>query len=257
MDSLHVVTSRGPVSLIGRLNCATPRPSLLVIGGAFPPADFQHELVDRYLGANVLIGRLPGMDAPWLQDRSPETASAAFDEAIARLLPNDPLVVYGISTGCLVSLGLKAPNLVHHILDEPFFSTAGLWPVVEPFRRRLEKNPENQMLREFLWSYFGLSGTEFVDRPYSHLIDGLRTPADAVVGGALLEPEREMPGWPSLTSSSDRATLMANPLVTLHVGPESYGHVFGLTEPGQAKIGELTLRALRAAASTLAARERA
>ena len=250
MDSLHVATSHGPVALVGRLHVKA-RPLLLVIGGVFPPREFKDELVDAYPGATVLINRLPGMGAPWQANSRPETVAAALDEALARLVPNDPIVAHGVSTGCLVSLRLKAPNVVHHILEEPFFSTAELWPVVEIFRRQLAEREDSQKLAEFLWEFFGLSATEFPGRSHRDLIDQLGVPADVVVGGAPLEPQRRMDGWPSLTSLADRRLLAANSLVTLHEDINNFGHDFGLMAPGRAKIAALTLRALHASVAKL------
>lgn len=250
MDSLHVVTSRGALSLVGRLQ-ASPRPALLVIGGAFAPTLFKHEFVDRYLGATVLVGRLPGMDSPWLSEPGPEGVAAAFDEAVARLLPTAPVVVYGISTGCLVSARMKASNIVHQVMEEPFFSTAELWPIVEMFRDRIRGLSQPRGLQEFLWEFFGLGETSFPGRCHRHLINEISVPTDVVVGGIPLEPERIMDGWPSLTSVIDRQLLAANPLVTLHDDGNKFGHAFGLSQPGMTKIDKLVLGALRTAVASL------
>lgn len=248
MDSLHVVTSHGPLSLIGRLH-VTGRPTLLIVGGAFAPTGFKHDVADKYLGANVLVGRLPGIDAPWLHDQTLETLTAAFDEVLQRLVPGSPVVAHGVSTGCLVTMGLKSSNVFHHILEEPFLSTGGLWPIVEHFRDHLTNNPGNQKLRKFLWNFFGLSETEFEGRSYDHLLDDLKAPVDVIVGSLPLEPERTMDGWPSLTGSYDRERLLAHRLVTFCVAGGESGHGFGLTAPGRKELAAITLKALYAAAA--------
>ncbi len=253
MDRLVVETSHGTLYLVGRLHAGSARPTLLVVTGAFPPRDYRHEIIDDYPGVNVLVGSLPGMDAPFLNRQSQESYSAAFDEMIARLAPRDPLIAYGISTGSLVTLGMKSPNLRHHIVEEPFDSTVGLWPVVDNFRKNLVLFADNPWLRDFLWNLFGLTADTLEDRDYSALLSGIRQTADVLVGAEPLEPERDFDGWPSLTSARARALLAANPKVALHVGPPGSGHGYGTLEEGRRAVGALVLKALHAAARDLQA----
>ena len=80
MNRLAVQTSHGALHFVGRLHAAQ-RPTLLVIPGVFPLPDYRHEIVDDYVGVNVLVANLPGMDVDWLATPRPQDYSAAFDEA--------------------------------------------------------------------------------------------------------------------------------------------------------------------------------
>ncbi|HEV7384703.1 MAG TPA: hypothetical protein VGN89_07470, partial [Phenylobacterium sp.] len=141
MDRLIVQTSFGPLHVVGRLYAKLCRPALLAIGGAFPPEDFLHDLVDKHPGASVIVGTIPGMRSPSFEPHRVANYSAAFDELIEGLLPTQPVVAYGVSTGCLVTLGLQAPNVVRQVAQEPFLNTRDLWPFIANSRDRLARNP--------------------------------------------------------------------------------------------------------------------
>src|SRR5258708_4666854 len=156
MDRLIVQTSFGPLHVVGRLYADRRRPALLAVGGAFPPDDFLHDLVDKHPHANVIVGTLPGMHSPAFDFHRPADYAAAFDELIGALLPTQPVVAYGVSTGCLVTLGLRAPNVVRQIAQEPFLNTRDLWPFIANSQERLVGNPGNRPLADFFEAIFGI-----------------------------------------------------------------------------------------------------
>lgn len=253
MNRLIVHTTFGPLPIVGRLHSGVSRPTLLVITGAFPPKDFRHELVDLYPGANVIVGSMPGMGSPTFDKPNVANFSAAFDELIGVLAPRQPIVAYGLSTGCLVTLGLKSANVVRHVLEEPFFATDLLWPFIDFSLKLMRSNPDSRSAVEFLWNVFGISQGECVNRDYGDLAANIRIPTDAVIGDAPLLPRRALAGWPSLTSLDDLARLQSNPLVTVHRGPEGSGHHVTQSAEGERLVHGLRLRALHSVAPKPAA----
>ncbi|WP_372783581.1 alpha/beta hydrolase [Phenylobacterium sp.] len=247
MDRLIVQTSFGPLHVVGRLYADRKRPALLAVGGAFPPDDFLHDLVDKHSGANVIVGTLPGMRSPAFEFPRPGHYSTAYDELIGALLPTQPVVAYGVSTGCLVTLGLKAPNVVRQIVQEPFLNTSDLWPFIADSQKRLALNPDNKLLAEFFDKVFGIALERADNVDYEHLARALSVPTDLVVAQLPLLPVRDLPLWPSLTSARDREVLCANPLVRLHEGPAGTGHNLAGAPAGEQFVHRVRVEALREA----------
>jgi hypothetical protein len=243
IDQLILNTSTCMIGLVGRLRTDRSRPALLIVGGAFPPRGLMHEYVDDFAGASVLVANLPGSTTP-IANQDIKEITVGFRELIDTLLGDTPTVVCGISTGCLVTLGLTSPNIYHQVAVEPFLSTRDLWPFIEHARSRLAGQPESEHLRSFLWQTFGITAETVEDRDYGHLLDNLKTPTDVLVGELPLLPERPTPRWPSFTSEADRARLRAHPLVSFHEGPKDTGHSVASRE------GAPMLRALLHAALT-------
>jgi hypothetical protein len=249
MDRLIVQTSFGPLHVVGRLHADRERPALLAIGGAFPPDDFLHDLVGKHGSASVVVGTLPGMLSPAFEFHRPADYAAAFDELIGALLPTQPVVAYGVSTGCLVTLGLRAPNVVRQIAQEPFLNTRDLWPFIENSKGRLARNPDNKILADFLDTMFGIRPERTHNVDYEHLARDVRVPTDVIVAELPLLPERDLPLWPSLTGAHDRQVLRANPMVSLHEGPKGTGHNIVLRPDGEQFVHQIRTKALRAAAA--------
>jgi len=248
MDRLTVQTRFGPLPVVGRLYADRRRPTLLAVGGVFPPTDYLHDLVGKHPNDNVIVGSLPGMFSPAFDRHLPADYSAAFDELIGLLLPTQPIVAYGVSTGALVTLGLQAPNVVRHIAQEPFFNTRDLWPFQAHAQERLRANPDNRGLADFLASIFGigLGGIENID--YEHLARGIRLPTDVIVAELPLLPKRALDLWPSFTSVHDRDLLRANATVRLHEAQKGTGHNVAGGPVGERFVQQIREDALREAA---------
>ena len=244
MSRLAVHTAHGPIALVGHVHTGAPRPSLLVISGAFPPVDYKHELLARFPGANVLIGLLPGMYCPAFADPRAEVFAEAYDEVIRLLLPGQPIVAYGVSTGCLVTLSLKSPNIRRHVLQEPFFSTGPLWPFLTFARWHLEKNTSGE-LHTFLDNVFGITESRVENRDYTQLLDAADAPIDVLVGEVPLEVDRASP-WPSFTSAEDRRRLVEHPHTRIFEGPRGSGHHLEATNEGADLVTRVLLSALHA-----------
>jgi hypothetical protein len=252
MNQLIVQTGLGPLLVVGRLYAGRPRATLLAIGGAFPPPDFLHDLVDKHPHDNVIVGGLPGMGTPSFERHLAAEYATAFDELIAALLPAQPVVAYGVSTGSLVTLGLKARNVVRHIVQEPFLNTADLWPFVSYSQGRLQMHPDNALLAGFLKGLFGIERDRVQNIDYEHLATDLRTPTELIVADLPLLPQRKLDMWPSLTSAHDRQVFLANALVRLHAAPKGTGHHIAALASGESFVHQVRVEALRAVATSQA-----
>jgi len=246
MDCLTYRTDTCAIDLVGRIHADRARPGLLIIGGSFAPAGHMHEYVDLFSGASVLVAGMPGMRSEWMSP-SIEQMRASFDQLIADLLPDRPLVVCAASTGCLIGLGLKAPTIRRHVAVEPFLRTAELWPFIENARDRLARNPHREVLADYLWKLFGIAPDRLEDRDYRSVLRDLQVPTEVLVGELALLPERPLPQWPSFTSDAERLYWRNHPRATLHVGPPGSGH--GVAEFEAADVlKRLVHRCLRVAA---------
>ena len=247
MDRLIVQTSCGPLYLAGRLYTDPAIPALVAMGGIWTPRDFLHDLADAFPDVSVLIVPLPGMGGSLTRTFDVATLSRSLDEGIGALLAETPVVAYGVSTGSLVTLGLKAPQVVRQVALEPFFRTGPLWAFNEKARSFLASEPDKRGAQLAAEQIFGLTATEVVDRDYRGLLDGLQTPLDVILADQPLEPVRSLDALPSLSSREDRAALAAHPRVTLHPGPPGSGHDLGLTPEGAIVVQAVLRRALDAA----------
>jgi hypothetical protein len=248
MDFLTVQTTIGALAFVGRLHAGARRPVLLVVRGAFPPKGYLHDLADHFAGVNVLIFIAPGMNgAPWMET-TPASLARGLEEALGRLAPDLPMVVFGSSTGNLLTLSLRLPNICRIVADEPFFQTKDLWPFIADSRGRMRIENPHRMIEPYLWSYFGIGPETIENRDYRHLVNGITVPTDVLMGEAPLLPERDVANWPSFTSEEDRALLAANPYVRLNVGPPGSGHAFSAAPAGQAFVRRMIHSALLDAA---------
>jgi hypothetical protein len=248
VEHLIVETRDGPVYLVGRLHADLKRPALVVMSGIWAPPDLYHEIVGWFPGATVLVAPLPGMGGSKTRGFEAARMSRMLDEAIDRLLEGVSVVVFGASTGCLVTLGLGSSNIVHQVALEPFFRTAPLWPLHDFARRSLAAQPDRLGAAIAADVLFGVTQDGVVDRDYRYLLKDLNVPTDAIVADLPLEPERELAAWPSLTSQEDRESLARHPLVTLHPGPPASGHDLSTAPEGTVLLRRILHRHLKAAA---------
>jgi hypothetical protein len=252
MDRVDIHTPLGMIPLVGRLHGGQARPALLAIGGLFPPKDYLHDLPGRVPG-EVVVGAIPGMRTPVLRSNRFSDMSAAYDTVVERLFPGRPVVVLGISTGALVAMGMRAPAVQAKVLVEPFLSTAKLWPLIPFIRMKLECNPDNALMRDCMWTLFGVAPDTVEDRSYHRLADELAVPTHVVCGSMPMLPERSLAIWPSLTDESDRARLAANRFVRLHEGPPDTGHSVSDTGAGRTQVQQLLWQILEELAAPLTA----
>lgn len=257
MDHLSIQTEGGPLSIVGRVHTDRTKPSLLVVRGSFPPKDHMLELPIYFRGASVLVVTLPGMvsGAYWADRPNVAGLTRGLERAVGMLLPDTPIVAFGASTGSILSLGLRLPNIRRHVVVEPFLRTKDLWPFIANSRDRLKKNPDLEPMARFFWEVFGIGADRLEDRDYGYLLEAITVPTDVVVGQLPLLPPRDLAVWPSFTSAEDRARLLANPMVTLHEGPPGSGHAHGTVGASYEQTKRLVLAALHAASRDAALTE--
>lgn len=247
MNHLIVSTDLGPLYFVGRIHTDVRRPVLFAMGGIWTPDDNLHEVVDWFQGASVIVAPLPGMGSTYTKTFEIAVATQVADAALETLVPGRKVVAFGVSTGCLVTLGLRSPLVTRHVALEPFFRTAPIWPFLYGAREMLRAEPDRLGAQQAAWEIFGLKDSTVTDRDYRHLLRDLQAPTDVIVGREPLEPQRSCEGWPSLTSAEDRAAMAAHPLVTVHEGPPGSGHYLQGTPEGEAQVKAVLLQALRAA----------
>lgn len=229
MDSLIFQTDSCSIGLVGRIHTDRRRPALLIVGGSFAPQGYMHEYVEAFRGASVLVATMPGMGTEWTSP-SIEQMRRSFDQLLEDLLPGRATVVCGASTGCLVSLGLRAPTIRRQVAIEPFLTTANLWPFIQNARERLVLNSDQPALADYLWKLFGIAADKVEERDYRYLLRDLQVRTEVLVGDLALLPERPLPQWPSFASELERTYWRNHPLATLHVGRPGSGHGVGIFE---------------------------
>jgi pimeloyl-ACP methyl ester carboxylesterase len=214
MEKREFDTRFGPIWLWGAAEAFTgSRPLVLVITGAFNAERSQiFALASVLQGADVLIGHLPGNHAPDTIHHSVGVYAGAYAQVIASL--ERPVVVVGASIGGLVALSLKAPNIRSILAIEPPIRTGRLWPLLHPFRQRLQAEPK---VREFLWNVFGISEDVFEDRNYEAMLAQLKTPTRVLLGTQPLFPEREITTLPSLIDEPEREVFARHPAIKITV----------------------------------------
>jgi hypothetical protein len=152
---------------------------------------------------DLALVHLPGFFSPSLQAISIGVFVAAFDEVIRLKFPRRDITAVGISTGALVALGLRSPEVRRVLAVEPFFSTAKLWPLREHFTALLRQH-QQPLLHQWVDAIFGYRLDGVTDRDYRSL-DIPPRPVLALVGDVPLQPFRTIYGLPSLTDEEDRA----------------------------------------------------
>ncbi|WP_337185576.1 alpha/beta hydrolase [Phenylobacterium sp.] len=202
---IEAQTPFGPVWFRAR---DTGRPVLLFVSGAFAPVDNVANLQDLIPGADVWRAHLPGNHAPPLIGESVGLFVAAFDAAVRAALGDRPVVAAGNSTGALVAMGLKAPNIRRLVLIEPPLRiTPG-----GPFESMRGDPRFNQ--GAFIDNIFGVGPRESTPRDYSHLLAALGPPAHVLIGGP---PEPGAETGPSVVDDLTRADLQSHPRVRLYL----------------------------------------
>ncbi len=222
------------------------------MGGAWTPDDFLHELVDWFPGAGVVVAPFPGMGGSLTPTFDVADMARAVDTIIGSHFRNTAIVTYGVSTGCLVTLGLRSPEIFRHVATEPFFRTAPLWPLQRTLCEFLLAEPDKiggALAAKELFGYTPPPVESQVDRDYRHVMDGISAPVEVILADRKLEPVRELATWPSLTSAEDRERLAADPRVTVRHGPPGSGHWVDATPAGQALVKQTLREALLAAAA--------
>lgn len=193
------------------------RDVLLVITGAFADDDYFCLLQDHLPDVDVWRAHLPGNHCPELLSVGIGVFVAAFDAAIAQRARGRVVSVLGLSTGGLVALGLRSPEIRRLLVVEPPLRTGPAWPL------RGFRDGQHPDWERFTWPIFGIDRTRHEDRSYLHLLDRLACPTRVVVGGVPLMPEREVSAMPSLVGDDVRAILAAHPLIEVTETPGA-GH---------------------------------
>jgi pimeloyl-ACP methyl ester carboxylesterase len=225
-----VATGLGAIALWSRpdiFDAAATKPVVLTIGGSFSPLEDLKNLPD-VLGilADACLMRFPGSGAPPLATFAISDVARAIGELLEGAFPGRPVVLLGISIGGAVALGVRAPNVARVIAVDPPLRTGKLWPILEPIRQIL-RTTDDPSVRDMAFETFGVGEHELVERDYFPVLDGLRAPADIVLGEQPLEPERPTQRLPSLVGVADRRRLAQHPRIRLHIARGAGHNVVG------------------------------
>lgn len=202
-------------------------PALLCIRGIWAPKGQLTELLHVFPRHDMIIGDIPGM---WSQPPDPstiETFARIYDDVIRQLLPQRPVVVLGVSTGALVSLAMKSPQVRGMVVVEPFLSTADVWPLIQNMQHRLISNaavPHIAVTRKYIYEIFGYTEDSVENIDFAPLLDALSVPTSAIVGAVPLGEPRQLAQWPSLAGPRTRDLLSSHERVEFYEGPPESGH---------------------------------
>lgn len=212
MSCNEVDTPFGKVWLHG---VDTGRPVLLIIHGAF--AEFEAIGQVHSLLFDVFQVHLPGNHCPALEATSLGVWAAAYSRALQAQFPERTVAVAGMSTGALVALALRSPQVKHLVLVEPPLRPATAWPLHGLGRTAPAWGAD------FLWNVLGIGPDRVEERDYTHLMAHLATPATVLLGSEPLMPRRPFERMPSLIDEETRTVLAAHPLVEVWEA-EGAGH---------------------------------
>jgi pimeloyl-ACP methyl ester carboxylesterase len=206
-ERFEIATPVGDIWMWGR---DTGRPVALLIAGAFADFAIYDRLQIVLPQFDVLRTHLPGNHCPPLAATNIGVMASGISQALAARFAGRPTVAIGLSAGALVAMALASPDLKALLLVEPFLRTLHVWP----FRGMVEdyRTPEQ---RSFLWNVLGVREGAAEERDYRGLAQDLRVPALVLLGGVRLRPPRPLPNLPSFVDDEDRATLRAQPSMTV------------------------------------------
>lgn len=246
MDGIYFESSQGRLHVVGRIHADPNAPAMVIVGGAFPPKELKHDLINLFPRASIVVCRYPGMHSEAWTKPGPRHVATALDELLKAWLPGRRVAAFGISTGCLVTLNLQAPEVRRQIAMEPFLGTAHTTPFIAYCRDYLAKAPDNKPLITFLDDIFGITQTTVTDRDYRDFRSDPSLPLDLIVGSS---EDTGGAMWPSFTREVDREILLNRPEARLFVGPPGSGHHVETTPEAEAMVRDCVAQALDALAA--------
>lgn len=134
---------------------------------------------------------LPGFIAPTFNSYRVEAITEAFDEALEIAIPGRSVRLIGVSTGAIVALRMRSPQIAGILAVEPFLDSAAAWPLAQ-WATGLTGE-----LSRFCAEFFRLPGQGrlFSVSPVA--------PLDVLCGDVPLGRPRALPSWPSLCGEAD------------------------------------------------------
>ncbi|MBS0362389.1 MAG: glycosyltransferase [Proteobacteria bacterium] len=197
--------------------------------------------------ADAAMLRPPKDLGPGFAGRSLAEIAEAVGEIVEREFAGRSVVVVGASTGAVIALGVRAPNLARIVAVEPHLVTAGLWPVLGQLGEHFRQAGEGAA-RDFVTAAFGVRADGVEPRDHTAVLSGLSCPVDVVLGAEPLMPQREVARFPSLVGEAERRRLSELPGVRLHRVPATGHNVVGQALP---KLQEIVREACRRAGRVL------
>lgn len=219
----EVVSTRlGPVAIWTNPTPSETRPLLVAIPGFLAASEDVVKLVESLaFFADACILPIPlARDAPLSSYAVPDLARMVGALLEGRF-PGRRIVLFGVSSSGAVALGVRAGNLTRVVAVEPPLVTEGLWPIVGPLTAHLRQT-QDATFEALTAEAFGVSLAGLEPRDHRSVLGG-PVPVDVVLGATPLNPERQLPTFPSLVDDPLRRRLAETPGVRLHV-VEGAGH---------------------------------
>jgi len=147
--------------------------------------------------ADVCLVDFPGHGlSPAVLPASLEAMTDAVERMIRTHFAKRRILLVGESFGGLVSMSLgkgEADSPVKAVIAaDPPLSTAKQWAVVNSFRARFIREPENPFFFSFADEVFGITPTEVHERIYYPMLAGIGVPTMLVTGDLPMLPPRRL-----------------------------------------------------------------
>jgi hypothetical protein len=226
------------------------RPVLFAIPGILSTeADIATLGANLGMAADLCIMGLPIARDTGLSSCAIGDLCAMVGELLEAQFADRAVILMGVSSGAVIALGVRAGNLVRVVALEPPLLTAGLWPVIDPLSEHLRTSPDPAR-EAFTAETFGVSRAGLTPRDHRWVLSGLSVPVDVVLGETPLQPQRELPRFPSLVDTAERRLLAMTPNVRLHIASGAGHNVLGQQ---MRAVHAVVLEACRRAAARLPA----
>ena len=226
---LDVTTRRGPVRLwLTQSQDVGRRPLVFAMPGVLANSEDMERLVSALglLGDGCVMRPPkdfgPGFDLGGLAD-----LASVVGEILETTFADRRIVLLGASSSGAVALGVRARNLARIVAVDPPLVTGQLWPVLDQLGHHLGQVRNDLQAQAFVGAAFGVTLDGIQPRDHTPLLQGLAVPADVILAGEPLMPQRQVTRFPSLVGEAERRRLSETPGVRLHVIPGTGHNVLG------------------------------
>lgn len=162
--------------------------------------------------ADVCLIDFPGHGlSPALLPASIDVFAQAVDRLLRAQFAKRRILIVGESFGGLVAMKLaggEADNPVKAILAaDPPFTTAKQWAIINTFRAKFTREPEDTFFFSFAEEVFGITPTSVTERIYYPLLATLKVPTMLVTGDLPMLPPRVLKSVACLNDPVDEFVI--------------------------------------------------
>lgn len=162
--------------------------------------------------ADVCLIDFPGHGlSPGVIPASLESMAAAVERLIQVHFPMRRILIVGESFGGLVAMtlakGLPGSPIKAVLAADPPFSTAKQWAIVNSFRAKFVREPNDRFFFSFAEEVFGITPNEVKERIYFPILADLQVPTMLVTGDLPMLPPRVVDGVACLIDPVDEFVI--------------------------------------------------